>query len=305
LTVKNDRTVWALLKTKPFVISLRVKPQFLLRTHRLNVNIVLDAPERDYPVVQQDTQKLFDYSFAEVSHGLISIKASIHIVSRAFQSTPFRIAISTTPLENLPIHQQIHFRLLSDPIFVISRLKSNNQKTNTAFSANANPNQQQPSLLSIAGSIHKMMGMLEIQNKMLQTVSSKMPVETELYHKKKRIDYAEDVAKKIGQIDSVAGSNHLGQEPLQAGLQNLITQYKEVPKEKKQKRLRQLLCDLTLEDQHLLREFAEDVLEIQNNPALQPNPDDEMNPKDVLEQILFSQNGFDTFFDKHDKYKFF
>jgi len=231
-------------------------------------------------------------------------------LTRSFQSTPFRVSISTVPLENVPNNEQIHFRLLSDPINVISRKSTASKQQSTSSkqqTPSTNNNISPPSLTSIANSIHKMMEMLENQNKMLQNVQNKMPekAEEELFHKKKRMDTTEDnLQKKVKEIDSVGESFHLGQEPLQAGLQNLIQQYKEVPKEKKQKRLRQLLCDLSLEDQDVLKEFAEDVLDINNNPALLPTPEDEFNnnPKAFLESLLFSQNGINTYFDKNYKY---
>jgi len=166
-TIKNDRIIWNLLKTKPFTIKLNLTPHNLLQTHKLLIQLVSDLPERNYPIISQETQKILESTYTETSNGIANVKASIHLVSRANQSVPFRIAITTVPIENLPIEQQIHFKMLSDPISVISRLKTKTVKNNSTTVSTTQPS-------SIANSIQKIMEMLESQNKLLQTVSNKI-----------------------------------------------------------------------------------------------------------------------------------
>eukprot|EP01091_Cochliopodium_minus_P019095 TRINITY_DN791_c0_g1_i2.p1 TRINITY_DN791_c0_g1~~TRINITY_DN791_c0_g1_i2.p1 ORF type:complete len:423 (-),score=137.77 TRINITY_DN791_c0_g1_i2:116-1384(-) len=171
----------------------------------------------------------------------------------------------------------------------------NNNMNNNNGNMNMNFSNDNPNLEEISKNIQKMMEMLQNQSSMLQKVNSTLEMNP---HQKLDEGYIPNITeeqhtKKKHKFDSSSNLDdpyYIGQEPLQASIHNLINQYKEVPcKDKKQKRLRQLLYDLHREDKNLIREFAEDVLEIFNNPvALQPNPP--LTPTSNSNPFYFNSN---------------
>ena len=286
--IKHEKRHYKAIKDKEFIVKLNFEKENFLKNNILKVELLMDQIDKSFPPLQ-DQNRILQYSYMETTSNSAVIKVIIHSITRSHQAIPFRLQIQSIPQPNCPSPlEACNFSLISDPIIVISRVPK--KKSFTEKSKKKNSEQQQqlpqqeiqqeqenpPDLEEISKNIQTMMKMLQNQSSLLNKMSTKIDnpkIETMVYQ-------LDEPSKKKQRPDSINDPLYLGQEPLQASIHNLISQYKEIPSiDKRQKRLRQLLFDLQLQDQELIREFSEVVLDIFDNPVtLQPNPPSFITP---------------------------